>query len=97
MGGDEEDVSPELDVVLSAPWQTGPCQWHLLDEDREAVAGGGKVELEMTFEWLSWHQETGVKTEDGDHLLLHIDSRLAPVGGTNLVKSETIMLLCIYM
>ena len=50
VGGDEEDVPPELHVVLAAPRQAGPRQSHLLYEDREAVAGGGEVELQMTFE-----------------------------------------------
>ena len=42
----------------------------------------------MTFEGLPGAEETGVKTEDRDHLLLHIQSRLAPVGGANLVQPE---------
>ena len=45
MGGDEQDVPPELHVVVAASRQAGACQRHLLYEDREAVAGGGEVEL----------------------------------------------------
>ena len=42
----------------------------------------------MTFEGLPGAEETGVKTEDRDHLLLHIQSRLAPVCRADLVQSE---------
>ena len=41
----------------------------------------------MTFEGLPGREKTGVETEYGDHLLLHIQSRLAPVGRADLVQS----------
>ena len=50
MSCDKEDVSPKLDIVLIAPGEAGAGQRHLLDEHREAVAGGGQVELQVTFE-----------------------------------------------
>ena len=52
MGCDKEDVSPKLDIVLIAPRETGAGQRHLLDEHREAVAGGGEVQLQVTLELL---------------------------------------------
>ena len=42
----------------------------------------------MAFEGLPWAEKTGVKTEDRHHLLLHVQSRLAPVGGADLVQPE---------
>ena len=43
----------------------------------------------MTFEGLGEGAEkTGVEAEDRHHLLLHIQSRLAQVGGADLVQSE---------
>ena len=43
----------------------------------------------MTFEGLGeGGEKTGVEAEDRHHLLLHIQSRLAPVGGADLVQSE---------
>jgi len=40
----------------------------------------------VTFEGLTGAEETGVKTEDRHDLLLHVQSRLAPVGGADLVQ-----------
>ena len=90
MSCDKEDVSPKLDIVLIAPGEAGAGQRHLLDEHREAVAGGGQVELQVTFElcWPSWHQ-TGVEGEHTDHLLFDIDTCLASIGITGLVQPET--------
>ena len=42
----------------------------------------------MAFKGLPGAEKTGVKTEDRDHLLLHIQSRLAPVSSADLVQSE---------
>ena len=42
----------------------------------------------MAFEGLPGAEKTGVKTEDRHDLLLHVQSRLAPVGGADLVQSE---------
>ena len=42
----------------------------------------------MTFEGHAGREMTGVETEDRHHLLLHIQSRLAQVGGADLVQSE---------
>ena len=41
----------------------------------------------MAFEGLAGGEKTGVETEDRHHLLLHIQSRLAPVGRADLVQS----------
>ena len=59
MSCDKEDVSPKLDIVLIASGETGARQRHLLNEHGEAVAGGGKVQLQVAFELLapySWQQ-----------------------------------------
>ena len=89
MSRHKENVSAELNEVIVAAGHGGPCQRHLLYEDGEPVAGGGKVELEVTFEGLGEGVEkAGVEGEDRDHLLLHIQPRLAPVGGADLVQSE---------
>ena len=53
MGCDKEDVSPKPDIVLIAPGETGARQRHLLNEHREAVAGGGQVQLQVAFELLA--------------------------------------------
>ena len=42
----------------------------------------------MTFEGLAGREKTGVETEYRDNLLLHIQSRLAPVCRADLVQSE---------
>ena len=88
MSGHEQDISTKLNIVFAAARQAGACQGHLLNEDREAVAGGGEVELQVTFEGLSGQQQTGVECEDGDDLLLDIEPGLAAVGGTNFVQPE---------
>ena len=53
MGCDKEDVSAELNIVIIAPREAGARQRHLLDKHREAVAGGGQVELQVTLELLA--------------------------------------------
>ena len=90
MSGDKQNISTKLNVVITAACQAGARQGHLLDEHGEAVAGGGEVELQVTFEGLSGQQQTGVECEDGDDLLLHVKPGFASVGGTNLVKSANI-------
>ena len=42
----------------------------------------------MAFEGLAGGEKTGVETEDRHHLLLHVQSRLAPVGRADLVQPE---------
>ena len=44
----------------------------------------------MALEGLAGWEEAGVEGEDGDHLLLDIQPRLAAVGGTNFVQPEQI-------
>ena len=88
MSGNEEDISTKLNIVFAAARQAGACQGHLLNEDREAVAGGGEVELQVALEGLAGPEEAGVEGEDGDDLLLDIEPGLAAVGGTNFVQPE---------
>ena len=92
MCGDEENVSAKLDIVVVAAREQRPGEGHLLDEDGEAVAGGGEVELQVAPELLTGArpggEEAGVKAEDGHHLLLHVDAGLAPVRVAHPVQSE---------
>ena len=90
MSCDKEDVPPKLHIVLITPGEAGARQWHLLNEHGEAVAGGGQVQLQVTFELPApgaW-QQARVEGEHTDHLLLHIDPRLAAICITSLVQSE---------
>ena len=90
MSCDKEDVPPKLHIVLITPREAGARQWHLLNEHGEAVAGGGQVQLQVTFELPApgaW-QQARVEGEHTDHLLLHIDPRLAAICITSLVQSE---------
>ena len=93
MCGDEENVSAKLDIVVVAAGEQRPGEGHLLDEDGEAVAGGGEVELQVAPELRPSRpragvEEAGVKAEDGHHLLLHVDAGLAAVRVAHSVQSE---------
>ena len=93
MCGDEENVSAKLDIVVVAAGEQRPGEGHLLDEDGEAVAGGGKVELQVAPELRparpgAGGEEAGVEAEDGHHLLLHVDAGLAAVRVAHPVQSE---------
>ena len=94
MCGDEENVSAKLDIVVVAAGEQRPGEGHLLDEDGEAVAGGGEVELQVAPELLTGAragggvEEARVKAEDGHHLLLHVDAGLAAVRVAHSVQSE---------
>ena len=94
MCGDEENVSAKLDIVVVAAGEQWPGEGHLLDEDGEAVAGGGEVELQVAPELLTGAragggvEEAGVEAEDGHHLLLHVDAGLAAVRVAHPVQSE---------
>ena len=50
VGGEEEDVSTKLEVVSTTPSPLRPTQAHLLDEDGEAVQGGGQEQLKVAAE-----------------------------------------------
>ena len=90
MCGDEENVSAKLDIVVVAAGEQRPGEGHLLDEDGEAVAGGGEVELQVAPELLTGGggEKARVKAEDGHHLLLHVDAGLASVRVAHPVQSE---------
>ena len=90
MCGDEENVSAKLYIVVVAAGEQWPGEGHLLDEDGEAVAGGGEVELQVAPELLTGAgvEEAGVKAEDGHHLLLHVDAGLAAIWVAHPVQSE---------
>ena len=50
VGGQEEDVSPKLEVVSTTPSTLRSTQAHLLNEDGETVQGGGQEQLKVAAE-----------------------------------------------
>lgn len=78
VGGHKEDVSPKLEIIFTAARHAGPTQPHLLYEDREPVAGGGEVQLQVALQGVP-HHEGGVEGENTDNLLLHFQPGFAPV------------------
>ena len=78
VGGHKEDVSPKLEIVFPAARHAGPTQPHLLYEDREPVAGGGEVQLQVALQGVP-HHEGGVEAEHTDNLLLYFQPGFAPI------------------
>ena len=50
VGGQEEDVSPKLEVVSTTPSTLRSTQAHLLNKDGETVQGGGQEQLKVAAE-----------------------------------------------
>ena len=47
VGGEEENVSAKLEIVSTTPSPLRTTQVHLLNEDGEAVEGGGQEQLQV--------------------------------------------------
>ena len=94
MSCDKQYISAKLHIVLLTLGHYGAWQRHFLNKDRESVAGGWKIQLQVTFELVPHptsrvlHQEAGVEGEHGHHLLLHVDPGLLLMDIADLVQSE---------